>query len=151
MKKLILLIIAFVSSIHFLSAQCKIAELVKNNKSQIVSPYLFDGFSVTNLNFAQNSKLVKSEFVALKGQQYQLILVTSGFEEEIALQIVYKKSAESSEELLMKEMTLGGSTTQQLYEITKHGFYYFKYTIPKSSQEIDHKECVLLINSYKKK
>jgi len=150
MKKMFLLLL-LTFSIQFLAAQCKIAELVKNNKAQIVSPYIFDGFSVTNLNFSQTNKLVKSEFIALKGQHYQLILATSGFEEEVSLQIIYKKTVESSEELLMKEMTIGGSITQQLYEINKPGFYYFKYSIPKSSQEIDHKECVLLINSYKKK
>jgi hypothetical protein len=45
-KKLFTLSILFFFIVVSASAQCKIAEIVKNNKPKIVSPYIFDGFII---------------------------------------------------------------------------------------------------------
>ena len=56
----ILILFAIVSIKLPLFAQCPIAEIVKNNKSKISHPYVYDGFNVSNLNFDDQERTVHS-------------------------------------------------------------------------------------------
>jgi hypothetical protein len=133
------------------SAQCKIAEIVKNNKPKITSPYLFDGFSTTYLQFNQQTKTVQSEFIALKGQKYKLHFCSSGFEEKVTVTIRLKANPKKEELTIISTTTIGSTNPNFTIDIEKHGMYYIEYEIPVTALEIDHKECVMLLNSYSTK
>lgn len=133
------------------SAQCKIAEIVKNNKPKITRPYLFDGFTTTYLQFNNQAKKVQSEFIALKGQKYKLHFCSSGFEEKVTVTIKLKANPKKEELIVVSTTTIGGSNPNFTIDLEKHGTYFIEYDLPVTSLEIDHKECVMLLNSYSTK
>lgn len=128
-------------------AQCPIAEMVKNNKPKISSPYLYDGFSVCNLNFSDKEKTSRAEFIALKGQTYKLHICTSGFAETVKVKVYYKHP-KKDELVKVVETTVGGAQSYFLFEPSQFGTYYFDYEVPVTS-ETPHKDCVLMLISYK--
>ena len=133
------------------SAQCKIAEIVKNNKPKITSPYLFDGFTTTYLQFNQQTKTVQSEFIALKGQKYKLHFCSSGFEETVSITIKTKEHPKKEELIVVSTASIGGANPTFTIDIEKHGTYIIEFSVPVSAIEIDHKECIMLLNSYSTK
>ncbi len=129
-------------------AQCPIAEIVKNNKSKISPPYIYDGFNISNLNFDENVKTVHSEFTALKGQKYKLFICSSGFSEVVKIKISYKHP-KKDETAKLFETTVGGPVDYYSFEPTQPGTYYIDYELPITSVGNSHKECVMLLISYK--
>jgi acetylornithine deacetylase/succinyl-diaminopimelate desuccinylase-like protein len=132
-------------------AHSKIAEIVKNNKPKISSPYLFDGFATTYLQFNKQTKTVQSEFIALKGQKYKLHFCSSGFEEKVTVTIKLKANPKKEELIVVSTTSIVGSTPNFTIDIEKHGTYFIEYELPVTALEIDHKECVMLLNSYSTK
>jgi hypothetical protein len=138
----------FVFFVFFSKAQCPIAEIVKNNKSKITAPYVYDGFSVSNLNFDDKSKTIRSEFMALKGQKYKLFLCSSGFSEIVKVKIYYKHP-KKDEVAKLFETTIGGLVDYYSFEPAQAGTYYIDYELPPTANPDSHKECVMLLISYK--
>ena len=144
----ILILFAIVSIKLPLFAQCPIAEIVKNNKSKISHPYVYDGFNVSNLNFDDQERTVHSEFIALKGQKYKLYICSSGFSEVVKIKISYKHP-KKDETARLFETTIGGLVDYYTFEPTQPGVYYIDYEVPTTSVGNAHKECVMLLISYK--
>jgi len=132
----------------YAKAQCPIAEIVKNNKSKIIAPYTYDGFSVSNLNFDSKEKTIRSEFTALKGQKYKLYLCSSGFSEIVKVKIYYKHP-KKDEVAKLFETTIGGLVDYYSFEPMQAGTYYIDYELPVTANPDPHKECVMLLISYK--
>jgi hypothetical protein len=151
LKKLFTLSLLFFFIVVSASAQCKIAEIVKNNKPKIVSPYIFDGFTTTYLQFNQQKKIAQSEFIALKGQKYKLHFCSSGFEETITITIKTKENPKKEDLIVVTTATIGGTNPTFTFDIEKHGTYFIEFEVPVSAIEIDHKECIMLLNSYSTK
>lgn len=148
LKKNIVLLVLFLIFTKITVAQCAIAEIVKNNKSKITSPYMYDGFSVCNLSFDDKEKTIRSEFVALKGQKYKLYICSSGFVEIVKIKIYYKHP-KKDETARLFETTIGGPVDYYTFEPTQPGTYYIDYELPMGMGGNAHKECTLLLISYK--
>lgn len=144
------LIFTFILSLpHSLLAQCKIAEIVKNTKTKIEKPYLFDGFTTTNLSFTQQKRTVRSEFMAFKGQKYRLHFCSSEFEETV--KVVIKQEQKNGTLVEVFTGSVSTANTSFSFDIEKPGTYFIDFEVPERTLEVDHKECVIMLNSYKTK
>ncbi|MCK6650734.1 MAG: hypothetical protein L6Q66_13845 [Bacteroidia bacterium] len=144
------LIFTFILSLpHSLLAQCKIAEIVKNTKTKIEKPYLFDGFTTTNLSFTQQKRTVRSEFMAFKGQKYRLHFCSSEFEETV--KVVIKQEQKNGTLVEVFTGSVSAANTYFSFDIEKPGTYFIDFEVPERTLEVDHKECVIMLNSYKTK
>ncbi|MBL7890307.1 MAG: hypothetical protein JNL24_12180 [Bacteroidia bacterium] len=144
-----LIVTFFLSIPHSLLAQCKIAEIVKNTKTKIEKPYIFDGFTTTNLSFTQQKRSVRSEFMAFKGQKYRLHFCSSEFEETV--KVVIKQEQKNGTLLEVFTGSVSAANTYFSFDIEKPGTYFIDFEVPERTLEVDHKECVIMLNSYKTK
>lgn len=148
-RKKILIFIAFlmlITSNSLLLAQCKIAQLIQENKAKIPSPYKYDGFTYINFEFGQESKIQKKEFIAFKGQKYQLLFCTSGFEENVRIQIFDTKN-----NTLIAGTSVGDNVNNWTFAPSETGIFSIVYEIPPSYTKVAHEACIAMLIGFMEK
>jgi hypothetical protein len=144
MKFLIVILLALATTP--LHSQCKIAEIIAKNKTAFTSPYKYDGFNYSKIEFNLVNQTLKKEFIAFKGQSYQLIFCTSGFEEIVRIAIYDNK-----DNSLVAGTSVGKETTVWSFFCTKTGTYTIEYEIPPSDTEQVHDGCVAMLIGFSEK
>src|ERR1039457_6588485 len=93
MKKsnlIIALISLMLASATITNAQCKAKQIVKECKPSI-APYQYDSYALNEIVFdPAKPQVIEVEFTAFAGQQYKLVFCTSGFEEDVKMNIFDK-------------------------------------------------------------
>jgi hypothetical protein len=145
MKKLLMIILLLLFSM-LAPAQCRIAEIISQNKTGFQAPYKYDGFNYFKIGFTEQEQKIKKEFIAFKGQTYQLIFCTSGFEETVRISI-----SESTNNSLVAGTTVGSDVTTWSFICTKTGSYTIEYDIPASETGVAHEGCIAMLIGFAEK
>ena len=149
--KLISGIIVLLASCHFvaLAQQCQARHIIKECKPNI-APYQYDSYALNEITFdPEKTQVLEIEFTAFVGQQYKLVFTTSGFEEDVKLNIYDKnKSAKNRTKVYDSE---NGIEKNWMFEPNKAGTYYIDYEIPKSASGKKKSACTVMLIGFKDK
>lgn len=148
MRKFLLLIILFcISYNNVVIGQCdskKIAKACKPN----MKPFKYDAYAENILKFDSKAKKVEVQFTAYEGQDYKLVFCSSGFEEEVKLNI-YDKSKAVKSRSKVYDNDQGIDNNFWAFTPTKTGTYYIEYDVPPSKSGTPHEGCVVLLIGFK--
>ncbi|MDQ3046909.1 MAG: hypothetical protein M3R27_05120 [Bacteroidota bacterium] len=128
-------------------AQCKLAGIINENKMKIPKPFKYDGFNLSNINFDSENHKIRSEFMAFKGQKYNLVICTSGFEEQVSITVLDKDHSNFK----LTEKILGGKENSWSFEPQKAGSYTIVIDFPPSETGVEHKECIVMLIGFSEK
>lgn len=148
MKKINLLtiLVLFLATFN-ITAQCKARQIVKECKPSI-APYQYDSYALNEINFdASKGHVIEVEFTAFAGQQYKLVFCTSGFSEEVKLNIYDKNQRTKKRNKIYANEN--GIDKHWSFEPTKAGTYYIDYEIPKSLDGKTKVGCMVMLIGYK--
>ena len=127
--------------------QCRVSELVDNNKINIPSEYKYDGFLMNEFTFDLVNKNIHTEFVAFKNQKYQLFFYSSVFEEIVTISIYDKKDPA----VKIAEKIIDSNTTSWIYELTKSATYSIFYEVSPSNTDVEHPGCIVMLIAFANK
>ena len=136
-----------------LRSQCSVSHIVESNKVKITPPYLYDGFVISQFTMDDKSKTLKTEFIALKGQEYRLYFCTSDFTDTLNIAVYDTKKAEKGErENILNVPTKKGEPV--IFDVMKKSTYTIEYSIPpceNGEYGMTKNECVIVLISYRDK
>ena|SRR6218665_508621 len=134
-------------------AQCSVSNIVETNKVKIAPPYLYDGFALTQFTMDEKTKTMRTEFMALKGQEYRLYICTSNFDDTLSVSVYDTKKMEKGErEEIFNAKTKKGEPL--VFDVLKKSMYTIEYSIPvceNAEYGVTKNECVIVLISYKEK
>lgn len=139
---------AFISGIPF-SAQaqkCKAKQISKDCRNNL-APFKYDSYAVNEITFTDKPQTVEVEFTAFAGQKYKLVFCTSGFEEEVALNI-YDRSVKSKKRNKVYDSEKGIDNLFWSFEPPKSGTYYINYELPPAKNGKEGKGCIVMMIGY---
>lgn len=153
-SRFVLLPLFFLTCSYFSAkAQCSVSQIVETNKVKIVPPYLYDGFVLTQFTMDDKPKVLRTEFMALKGQEYRLYVCTSNFDDTLGVSVYDTKKAEKGErEDILNTKTKKGEPI--VFDVLKKSTYTIEYSIPvceNAEYGVTKNECVIVLISYKEK
>ena len=139
---------AFLICLFFLSlgtsfSQCKVRNIVNGCKPNL-KPYSYDSYAISDLEFTNQPQKIEVQFTAFASQKYKLIFCTSGFVENLNVNI-YDKSNRSKNRTKLFDSSSGIDNLFWSFEPQKTGDYYIEYELPPSSDSKPKKGCVVLI------
>jgi hypothetical protein len=135
-------------SSHHGVAQCSAKSIMKGCKPNVVAPYKYDSYVISELKFDKKPKIVEVTFTAFEGQKYKLVFCSSGFEEEVKLDIYNKNKSIKNGRKKLYDNSQGIDNNFWTFEPAKSGNYYIDYTIPPSKDGTVKTGCVVLLISY---
>lgn len=130
------------------NAQCKSKDIVKKCKANL-KPFKYDGYAVDEITFDQNPKIVEVEFTAYAGQDYKLVFCSSGFTEEVKVNIYDKNRKKKDNRKQVYNSDQGIDNLFWSFEPPKTGTYFIEYEIPKSADGKTKTGCIVLLIGYK--
>jgi hypothetical protein len=146
--KLALLFFLTLAGLSSLQAQCNAKELAKKCKSNI-KPFNYDGFADNQFTFKDKEQVVDVEFTAYAGQQYKLVFCSSGFKEEVKVNI-YDKPKKNPKREKVYDSSNGIDNLFWSFEPKKTGTYYIEYAVPAALDGAGTKTgCIVLLIGYK--
>ena len=110
----------------------------------ISEPYAYDGFLMNEFTFDLINKDIHNEFVAFKKQKYNLVFCTSGFGEEVKINI-YDKNNPS---VKVAEKVMTGDDKSWTWATDKPATYSIVYEVPPSDSDVEHKACIVMLISF---
>jgi hypothetical protein len=125
-------------------AQCEAKQIAKSCKPNM-KPYKYDAYGVTELNFGDKEKKVEITFSVYEGQNYKLVFCSSGFAEEVKLNIYDKSKAVKSRQPVFNN----SEGIDNNFWSFEPGTYYIEYDVPKSATGTPHKGCVVFLIGFK--
>ncbi|MFI5150432.1 MAG: hypothetical protein ACHQRM_11915 [Bacteroidia bacterium] len=129
-------------------AQCNAKEIAKKCKNNL-KPFSYDGFNDTPFTFKDKVQTVEVEFTAYAGQKYKLIFCSSGFKEEVKVNI-YDKTKTNPKRTKVFDSASGIDNLFWSFEPPKTGTYYIEYEIPVALDHPNEKTgCMVLMVGYK--
>jgi hypothetical protein len=141
----ILFLLATISSVA--TAQCKARQIVKDCKPSI-APFQYDSYALNEITFdPAKAQVIEVEFTAFAGQQYKLVFCTSGFQEDVKMNI-YDKNQRSKKRNKIYDSE-NGIDKHWVFEPTKAGTYFIDYEIPKSLDGKKKTACTVMLIGYK--
>jgi hypothetical protein len=146
-KFLALLLLAF-TAYSSAEAQCEAKELAKKCKGNL-KPFTYDGFADNTFTFKDKAQTVDVEFTAYAGQKYKLVFTSSGFKEDVKLNI-YDKNKSNPNRQKVYDTAQGIDNLFWSFEPKKTGTYYIEYQIPPALDNANKKTgCIVLLIGYK--
>ena len=140
-----LFLLSFFSSVAV--AQCKAKAIVKECKPNI-APYQYDSYALNEINFdPAKTQVIEVEFTAFAGQRYKLVFSTSGFAEDVKVNIYDKNQRVKKRNKIYDSEN--GIEKHWIFEPTKAGTYYIDYEVPKSASGKKSIGCVVMLIGYK--
>ena len=157
MKRLFFVLIVLMVSISglapskgFAQQVCSAKHILKLTNQFVRPPFIYDSHSANEFVMDDIEKQFEIQFTAFRGQKYKILFTTSGFEEDIQLNIYDKKpNAKNRNTILKSSEKIENS--YWLFEPEKPGKYYIEYKIPKSNSGESKKGCILMLTSYTEK
>jgi hypothetical protein len=148
MRYFLLLTLASVLCFSY-SAQaqkCKAKQISKDCKNNL-APFKYDSYAVNELTFTDKPQTVEVEFTAFAGQKYKLIFCTSGFEEQVSLNI-YDRSMKNKKRNKVYDTDKGIDNLFWSFEPPKSGTYYINYELPPAKNGKEGKGCIVMMIGY---
>lgn len=142
---ILMVVSAFLSTNHFVFGQCKAKELVKKSKSNLNKPYHYDSYALNELQFDDKEKKIEVVFTAFQGQKYRILFLTSGFEEDLKVDIYDKSSRVKKGRKKVYDSGMGIDNNFWSFQPPKSGNYYIEYSVPKSLDGKIKKACVVML------
>ncbi len=153
MKRLNYLFIGLVVSCllianHNFFAQCKPKAIVKGCKSNITKPYKYNGYAISEFTFNDKTQKIEVQFTAFQGQKYRIVFCSSGFEENVTLNIFDKSVRVKNGRNKLYDNSQGIDNNFWVFEPPKSGNYYIEYEVPPSTNGQVKKGCVVMLIGY---
>jgi hypothetical protein len=147
-QKLALLLILAATAISSVHAQCNAKEIAKKCKNNL-KPFDYDGFADNSFTFKDKAQTVSVEFTAYAGQKYKLVFASSGFKEEVKVNI-YDKNKNNPKRQKIYDSSNGIDNLFWSFEPSKTGTYYIEYEIPAAQEgDMGKSGCMVLLIGYK--
>lgn len=127
-------------------SQCSVKHIVKNYKANI-KPFKYDSYAMNDIIFTGNPQQIEVEFTAFAGQKYKLVFATSGFEENVTVNI-YDHNNRSKKRKKMFDNDSGIDNLFWSFEPTKSGTYYIDYDIPPAGAGQAQQGCMVMLIGY---
>lgn len=150
MKKIFILFLSF-SFFLLLSqlsgfAQCRPKIIAKNCKSNM-QQFVYDSYVTNELKFDDTPKKIEVEFTAFAGEKYRLVFCTSGFKEEVKLNI-YDKSNKVKKRNKVYDTESGIDNLFWTFDPIKTGTYYIEYEVPVALDAVKKNGCMVMLIGY---
>ena len=146
MKKLTLYIFLTATFIGSAFAQKSVRDVVKGCKPNM-APYKYDSYAVNDLQFDDKPKVVEVEFSAFSGIDYKILFCSSGFTENVKLNI-YDKHKRFKNRTKVFENTEGIDNLFWSFEPPKAGTYYIEMEVPPSKDGAKKTGNVVMLIGY---
>ena len=141
-----IMVSAFICINHFsFSQDCKAKDIVKKSKANITKPYKYDSYAVSEFTFTKEKQKVEVQFTAFQGQKYKIIFCSSGFEEEVTLNIYDKSNRVKNGRKKIFDNSQGIDNNFWSFVPPKSGNYFIEYELPPSLSGKDKKACVVML------
>jgi hypothetical protein len=150
MKKIILTILFLAASLGYtLEAQeCNAKNIAKKCKNNL-KPFNYDGYSDNPFIFKKTEQTIEVEFTAYAGQEYKLVFCSSGFKEDVKVNI-YDRTKKNPKRQKVYDNSSGIDNLFWSFEPKKTGTYYIEYTIPAAAEgDLNKDGCIVLMVGYK--
>lgn len=129
------------------NGKCEDKKLAKACKPNM-KPYKYDAYAVNEIKFGPKERKVDIQFTVYEGQDYKLLFCTSGFQEEIKLNIYDKSRAVKSRKKLY-DSSESIDNKFWSFEPKKTGTYYIEYDVPPANDLKPRTECVVILIGFK--
>ena len=148
-KKIILTLLIIGSGFFLYEslAQSGVKQVIKAYKSNL-APYKYDSYASNKIVFdSAKTQIIEVEFAVFAKQQYKLVICTSGFKEQVKVNI-YDKNRRYKKRNKIYDSDNGIDNLFWSFEPPKTGTYYIEYEIPVSSdKKIKEGYMVMIIGS----
>lgn len=129
-------------------AQCNAKQIMKGCKPNVHPPYKYDSYVISELTFDTKPQTIEVVFTAFVGQKYKLVFCSSGFDEQVKLDIYNKPNRTKTGRKKLYDNSQGIDSNFWTFEPSKAGKYYIDYEVPPSLDGKQKKGCVVLLVSY---
>ncbi len=134
---------------HNIFGQCKAKSIMKSCKPNVPKPYKYDAYVVTEFIFDDKEKKKEVVFTAFRGMKYRLIFCSSGFQEEVTMNIYDKSNRVKKGRNKIYDNSQGVDNNFWSFQPPKPGTYFIEYEVPKSTTPGKEKKgCVVLLIGY---
>src|SRR5687767_9829314 len=128
----VLLFSMLIFSSHHISAQCNAKQIMKGCKPNVLPPYRYDSYVISELTFDVKPQSIEVVFTAFVGQKYKLVFCSSGFDEQVKLDIYNKPNRIKTGRKKLYDSSEGIDSNFWTFEPQKAGKYYIDYEVPPS-------------------
>lgn len=143
-----IMVSCFLIANHNILGQCKSKQIVKGCKSNITKPYKYNSYAISEFEFNDKTQQIEVQFTAFQGQKYRIVFCSSGFEEEVKLNIFDKSKRVKTGRTKLYDNAQGIDNNFWVFEPPKSGNYYIEYDVPKSTNGQVKKGCVVMLIGY---
>ena len=124
-------------------SQCKVKSIVGGCKPNL-NPYGYDSYAITDIDFGDHPQKLEVQFTAFAHQKYKLVFCTSGFEENVRMNI-YDKSNRVKNRQKVYDGNDGIDNVFWSFVPPKSGDYFIEYEVPAVANGEAKSGCVILI------
>ncbi len=142
---ILIMVSALLCTNHNSFWQCKAKQIMKSCKPNVPKPYKYDAYVITEFTFDNKVKKQEVLFTAFRGMKYRLIFCSSGFEEQVKMNIYDKSSRVKKGRTKVYDNAQGVDNNFWSFQPAKAGNYYIEYDVPKSIDGKVKTGCVVLL------
>lgn len=148
-KTITALLLTAMSMLHqnTIVAQSGVKQIIKAYKANL-DPYEYDSYASNKIVFdSAKTQTVEVEFAVFAKQQYKLVICTSGFQEQVKVNI-YDKSKRCKKRTKIYDSENGIDNLFWSFEPPKTGTYFIEYEIPASTnKKIKEGYMIMIVGS----
>ncbi len=130
------------------SANCKAKQIASSCKANIKKPFKYDSYALNEFTFDDKTKEVEVQFTAFAGQKYKIVFCSSGFEEQLKMNIFDKSNKIKNNRHQIFDNEQGIDSDFWSFEPPKTGNYFIEYSVPASKDGKVKKGCVVMLVGY---
>ncbi len=129
-------------------SQCKAKQISKNCRENIKKPFKYDSYAVNEFTFDTKAKEVEVQFTAFQGQKYKIVFCSSGFDENLTMNVFDKSKRIKTNRHKLYDSSQGIDSDFWTFEPPKSGNYFIVYNVPPSLDGKTKTGCVVMLISY---
>ena len=127
---------------------CKAKQIAAGCKANIKKPFRYDSYALNEFTFDDKTKEVEVQFTAFAGQKYKIIFCSSGFDEQLTMNIFDKSNKIKNNRHKIFDNNQGIDSDFWSFEPPKTGNYFIEYSVPASKDGKVKKGCVVMLVGY---
>jgi len=127
---------------------CKAKQISKSCKANIEKPYKYDSYAISEFVFDSKPKKVEVQFTAFQGQKYKIVFCSSGFDEELSLNIWDKSNRVKKGRKKIYDNSMGIDNNFWSFVPPKSGNYFIEYDVASTKDGSTKKGCVIMLIGY---
>lgn len=130
------------------STACKAKQIAAGCKDNIKKPFKYDSYALNEFTFDDKTKEVEVQFTAFAGQKYKIIFCSSGFDEQLKMNIYDKSNKIKNNRHQIFDNSQGIDSDFWSFEPPKTGNYFIEYSVPPSKDGKVRQGCVVMLVGY---